>query len=261
MATTTGNDYPSTDHLTGVSEASVWDNMDQSPTCFAGNEDECGCQTEGCNDCMQDAVGRQADADAREAAALDSMCQPAKHIRDVVNNARYENLTLTVRELEAAIARRDGELVEKRAQAIADSNYKRDAEAAITRLQDDLENYRTDLGNARFRIAKLAESGVRKSRQIVDLESRVEAFEKDMAGTMASLEASQWALKLMTETAELASTDADKHMDNARDLSDLLSDSGKREDRAHETIMGIRALAESNMLTDAEKVALILRLA
>jgi hypothetical protein len=66
---------------------------------------------------------------------------------------------------------------------------------------------------------------------------------------------------MMTEIADVASKDADKHLDNARDLSDLLTDSGKREDRAHETLMGIRALAESNGLTDAEKVALILRLA
>jgi len=200
------------------------------------NEDECGCQTQGCVDCAQDAVARS------EADAIDNMCQPAKHI-----DARYENLTLTIRDLEAAIARRDAELVEKRAAVIYQSNEKLDTLVRANSLQ----------------------------MSIYDLEDRILGYERDMAGTVKELEIArdsnarheahiaelQGSLVRMTTMASEAATEADKHLNIGAELSDLLNDSGKREDRMHETLMGIRALAESNSLTDNEKVALILRLA
>jgi hypothetical protein len=103
---------------------------------------------------------------------------------------------------------------------------------------------------------------------IYALEDRIAGFERDMSGTVKELDDArehiarlQGSLVMMTEIADIASKDADKYLNDGAELSDLLRDSGKREDRAHETLMGIRALAESDMLTDAEKVALILRLA
>jgi len=201
------------------------------------NEDECGCQT-GCNDCAQDAVARAAD----EAAAIDNMCQPAKHI-----DARYENLNLVIRDLEAAIARRNTELVEKRMLLTYQSNMHFDAIAraeslqmSIDTLEDRIHGYERDMSGTVKELEDARDSNARKDEDIAELQS---------------------SLVMMTEMASEAAKDADKHLNIGAELSDLLNDSGKREDRMHETLMGIRALAESNSLTDNEKVALILRLA
>lgn len=92
------------------------------------------------------------------------------------------------------------------------------------------------------------------------LMDRINNYERDMASTLEHIEELKSSLAMMTEIADVASRDADKNLDNARDLSVLLDDSGKREDRAYETLLGVRAFAESDALSDHEKVALILRL-
>lgn len=256
------------------------------------NEDLCGCQTQGCPDCAQDAatVSRsEADAIDNETSATTPVCMPylpptlalahveiasldrhvvtlRKHIADrdaligrkvaymtqlelahADDHKRINNLTLTVRELEALIIKRDEELAEKRASFTYESNARLDTLARANSLQ----------------------------MSIFALEDRLKGYEADMKGTMVSLEDArasnarheahiaelQGSLVMMTEMASEAAKDADKYMNDGAELSDLLRDSGKREDRMHETLMGIRALAESSGLTDAEKVALILRLA
>lgn len=226
------------------------------------NEDECGCQTQGCPDCAADSASRsEAAAIDGETSATTVACTPwlpstlaVAHLeivaldntvitlrkalgdRDAVigrkvgymaqlelahadDHKRIENLTLTIRELEALILRRDQEIAEKRAAIIYESNVKLDTLARANSLQ----------------------------MSIYELEDRIAGFERDMEGTLKEL--------------EIARMDAEKHLNIGAELSDLLNDSGKREDRAHETLMGIRALAESQSLTDNEKVALILRLA
>lgn len=97
--------------------------------------------------------------------------------------------------------------------------------------------------------------------EITSLMGRIDGYEKDMASTLEHIEELKSSLRMMTEIADVAARDADKHGADVRDLSRMLESSGKREDRMHETLMGVRALAESNALTDHEKVALILRLA
>jgi len=146
---------------------------------------------------------------------------------------RIENLTITTRELEAMIIKRDEEIATKRAAVIYESNQKLDAFSRANSLQ----------------------------MSIYALEDRIAGHEADMKGTLARVAELESSLVMMTEIADVAAKDADKYLNDGAELSDLLRDSGKREDRAHETLMGIRALAESDMLTDAEKVALILRLA
>jgi chromosome segregation ATPase len=224
----TGNTYPSTQHLRGVSEGEVWDGMDRSDT-FVGNEDECGCQTIGCPDCAQDQVARQAD----EAAAIDSMFMPTttKHI-----DARIESLTLTVRDLESAIARRNTELFDKRAALIHESNKSRDLEGQVESLKKSIDT----------------------------LTWRLKGYEKDMSGTMfvldgARLEIAELKASLQAMT-DLAEQEGDAHQSVSQELSDMLEKSGRREDEQYETLMGVRALAQSDMLTDAEKVSLILRM-
>ena len=98
-------------------------------------------------------------------------------------------------------------------------------------------------------------------QEIHELKARADGLEGRVAELESSLANSQLALKIMSENLTSASSDAERYMDDARELSEMLTESTKREDRMHETLMGIRALAESNGLTDAEKVALILRLA
>ena len=98
-------------------------------------------------------------------------------------------------------------------------------------------------------------------QEIHEHKARADGLEGRVAALESSLADSQLALKIMSEVGTSASSDAERYMDDARELSEMLTESTKRENRMHETLMGIRALAESNGLTDAEKVALILRLA
>jgi chromosome segregation ATPase len=269
--------------------------LNHNGTGNASLEDLCGCQDLACKDCAADAarVGAVSEGSAVDgetsAPTTPVACTPylpptlvlahleiasldrhvvtlRKHIaqRDALigskvaymtqlelahvdDHKRIENLTLTVRELEALVIKRDAELTEKRSLLTYVSNMHFDAVARADSLQTSIET----------------------------LEGRIRGYERDMSGTVKELEDArdsnarkaehvaelQSSLVMMTEMASEAAKDADKYMNDGAELSQLLHDSGKREDRAHETLMGIRALAESDSLTDAEKVALILRLA
>ena len=257
------------------------------------NEDECGCQTLNCFDCAQDAVART----ASEANAIDNMVTattpvvctpylpstlPFAHMeivtldgmvvtlrgliseRDAIigrkiayltqlelahadDAKRINNLTLTIRELEALIIKRDAELTEKRAAVTYESNAKLDTLAranslqmSIFTLEDRIKGYEADMSGTVKELEDARDSNARKDDHIEELKS---------------------SLAMMTEIASAAAKDADAHLNTGAELSDMLDASGKREDHMYETLQGIKALAESNALTDAEKVALILRLA
>jgi len=257
-----------------------------------GLEDLCGCQDIGCSDCREDAARTGA---MDEAAAIDGACaapSPSrtphlpttlpfahmeivslndqigtlrKHIaeRDAIigrkvayltqlelahadDAKRIENLVLTTRELEAAIVRRDEELVVKRTSLMHEINAKLDALAranslqmSIYALEDRILGYERDMSGTVKELEDARDSNARKDEHIAELQS---------------------SLVMMTEMASEAAKDADKHLNIGAELSDLLTDSGKREDHAYETIAGIRALATSESLSDHERIALILRL-
>ena len=153
-----------------------------------------------------------------------------KHISD--DAKRMENLSLTVRELESAIIKRDAEIAEKRAMVIHHSNETLNAEARCESLQLNVDVLREKVTRRDETIEEWRGEHADACTNVKYLADRVKSLEADMAGTL----------------------------DNVSELSRLLEASGRREDRSHETLMGITALAESAALTDAEKVALILRL-
>ena len=187
---------------------------------------------------------------ARERAQI--VCDQIVRVRELNadvkdNHVRIEGLKATVRDLEVAIYKRDAELVEKRAMVIHHSNQTLNAEARVEGLQ--------------MCVDVLTEKVARRDETIEEWRGEHADALTNVQHLADHIEELKSSLAMMTEIADVAARDADKHLDNARDLSQLLDDSGKREDRSHETLMGIRALAESAGLSDHEKVALILRLA
>lgn len=173
---------------------------------------------------------------------------------------RMENLSLTVRDLEAALIKRDAELVEKRTALIYQSNQTINAEARVESLQMCVDTLRDKVTRRDETIEELTGEHADARSNVQHLMERIDGYERDMAGTLERIAELESSLAMMIEIADVAAKDADKNLDNARDLSVLLDDSVKREDRAHETLIGIRAFAESTSLCDHEKVALILRL-
>ena len=145
---------------------------------------------------------------------------------------RIDGLTLAVRDLESAIYKRDAEIAQKSAMVIHHSNETQNAEARVESLQMNVDVLREKVARRDETIEEWKGEHADALTNVQYLADRVKSMESDMSGTL----------------------------DNARELAQLLDASGKREDRMHETIIGVRAFAESDTLSDHEKVALIVRL-
>lgn len=87
-----------------------------------------------------------------------------------------------------------------------------------------------------------------------------ERMQEEMECTLKALEDARRVNLILLEMSEAAERDAARAHKNACELSTLLEAVENRAFQMHETLLGVRAFAESDVLSDHERVALILRL-
>lgn len=133
-------------------------------------------------------------------------------------------------------------------------------EEAINDMEREDERMHAEIDRHLEQIEELTGEHADAASNVASLLPRLEALEADMVGTLAALEDARRANVILLEMADTASKDADRAVAVSVSFQKMLDASGKREDEQYETLMGVRALASSDCLTDGEKVALILRM-
>ena len=173
-------------------------------------------------------------------------------------------VTLTCHEI---IIAQDASLASAARDVYVKSQVILELDATVTLLEDacndheqDNERMNAEIERHLEQIEELTGEHNDAASNVASLLARVTAYEADMEGTLKALADARKASVILLDAADTASKDADRAVASAKLLQTMLDASGKREDEQYETLMGVRALAQSDMLTDAEKVALILRM-
>jgi len=253
-------------------------------------EDLCGCQSINCSDCAEDAVhgdakdlygyydarregASEADAvdgetnaptatftGASEAAAVDGMwgefVAPAKpYLPSTLAFSHMEIVSLDreITRLRKHIADRDAIIGRKVA-------YLTQLELAHADDHKRIENLTLTTRELEALIIKRDTSLMHEINEKIDAEARAESLQQSVTALENKIADNDIAFRIMSEVSSVATSDAEKYMDDARSLNEMLDDSIKRENHAYQTIAGVRALATSDTLTDEERIALILRL-